>query len=132
VVTVALLPTSSYAARPDALEQYSIATTDSRCKTDTDCPAGAYCYVNTKGDANDNLTYLRPPTEPTLLAEYDAGTFFAQDVIGEDAEFTLVCMCYSMFGIAGVEPYDFDPASATYLQARTADENLCRGETSYK
>jgi hypothetical protein len=28
--------------------------------------------------------HLRPPTEPTLLAEYDAGKFFFEDVIGED------------------------------------------------
>jgi hypothetical protein len=76
------------------------------------------------GEPNNSLKYLRPPTEPTLLAEYDAGTFFAQDAIGEDAEFTKVCMCYSNFGIGGVEPYNFDPSSPNYLQANTADMGI--------
>jgi hypothetical protein len=131
VVSIAALP-SSYAARPDALEQNSIATLDSRCNTEMDCPTGAYCYHLPNGVPNDSLTYLRPPTEPTLLAEYDAGTFFAQDAIGEDADFTKVCMCYTVFGIGGVEPYNFDRSSPNYLQANTADMDICKGDQDYR
>jgi hypothetical protein len=129
-LTVAL--PSSNAARPDQLEQNSIATLDTRCDINSDCPVGAYCYVFPNGDPNNNLKYLRPPTEATLLAEYDAGTFFAQDVIGEDVDFKNICMCYSAYGIGGVEPYDFDPASPNYLQPNTADMGICEGEQTYK
>jgi uncharacterized protein involved in copper resistance len=84
------------------------------------------------GEPNNSLKYLRPPTEPTLLAEYDAGTFFAQDVIGEDADFKMVCMCYSIFGIGGVEPYNFDPASPNYLQANPVGMDICGDDQGYK
>jgi hypothetical protein len=97
-----------------------------------DCPPGTLCFILPNGYQNDKLAYLRPPTEPTLLAEYEAGTFFAQDAIGEDADFKMVCMCDSTIGVGGVEPYNFDRSSPLYLQANTADMNICQGDQSYR
>jgi hypothetical protein len=114
------------------MAQYAIAMEETRCSLSADCPPDASCFVYPTGEHNANLSYLRPPTEPNLKAQYDAGTFFAQDSIGEDATFTMICMCNSMIGVAGVEPYDFDPSSPNYLQANTADMNICAESLSYR
>jgi hypothetical protein len=132
VATVTLPSSNAARPRPDQLEVNSIATLETRCEISSDCPVGAYFYTSPNGEPNNKLKYLLPPTEPTLLAEYDAGTFFAQDAIGEDADFKMICMCYSIYGIGGVEPYNFDRAGPNYLQPNSADMGICGGDQSYR
>ena len=98
----------SEGARPDIVPD--IITT---CESELDCPARSYCYK-----FNSEMTTFLAPTDATLVAQGDS--FFAHELIGKPTG--KICMCYTLYGVGGIEPYDWEPSSPTYLQRVNPDD----------
>lgn len=115
IAFAALLLPSAFAKRPVTAPKLT-----KTCETELDCPGSAFCY-----DTNYYMKTIKPRENADLIALGDSWEYSGI----ENKPFNNVCMCYSLFGIAGVEPYDWEPTSATYLEPLDGGTNrICRGD----